>query len=94
MLDKTATPPESPNWKNFLQVRRCYIRDLHGDLDQDFAAYCCALSDGFMPEQILDATIAMTGSACGKDGQYSWIPKLAVFLMNLPPPVSNVVKLR
>jgi hypothetical protein len=47
-----------------------------------------------MPQEILDAAIAMTLSAIGKNFVYPWIPPLAKFLMNLPPPASNVVSLR
>jgi hypothetical protein len=46
------------------------------------------------PEEILDAAVRMTGSACGKGGHYPHIPELAKFLTCLPPPLSNVVALR
>jgi hypothetical protein len=39
------------------------------------------------PEEILDAAVRMTGSACGKGGHYPHIPELAKFLTSLPPPV-------
>jgi hypothetical protein len=45
-------------------------------------------------EEILDAAVRMTGSACGKGGHYPHIPELAKFLTSLPPPLSNVVALR
>jgi hypothetical protein len=94
MLDKTPMTPEWENKRNFWKVRNCYVQDRRGDPDADFEAYCCALGDGHMPEEILDAAVAMTLSAIGKNFVYPWIPPLAQFLMNLPPPASNVVPLR
>ena len=95
MLKKTnAPPPENPDWKNFVHMRRHYMRDRHGDPDEDFESYCLALSDGHSPPEIVDAAVAMTLTAIGKNGIYPWIPPLATFLINLPPPVSNVMPLR
>jgi hypothetical protein len=97
MLDKTPKPPEPPKWenkRNFWKVRQHYMRDRHGDPDSDFEAYTVALADGHMPEEILDAAVAMTLTALGKGGEYPWIPPLAKFLTILPPPASNVVPLR
>jgi hypothetical protein len=84
-----AMPIETTDWrikKNFWEVRRCYMKDRHGDVDRDLEAYAVALADGHSAEEILDAACAMTFSAIDKGGVYPWIPELAKFLTSLPPP--------